>query len=290
MARANLAWSVTVPFLSRLSAALLLISGAALAQEPTPGPAAKTPPTEASSPPAICTDRPSKATSACTVPKGSFQLETDLINWTRFDFEGMRTDTVLYTSPTLKYGLTESTDIQASITPYETVRTRDASGVSKISGVGDLYLRVKQRLTPSDAKAQFALIPYIKIPTAKTGLGNRKVEGGLVGTGVFTLPAGFSLTFTPEIDDLENANLDGHHAQVVGALNLSKTLSSKVTANAELWTAQNYDPLSTVRQYSVDGAIAYVPSSNLQFDAGANVGLNRFTPGVQLYLGIARRF
>ena len=279
-----------MPLLSRLSATLLLVSGAALAQEPIPGPAAKTPPTEASSPPAICTDRPSKATSACTVPKGSFQLETDVVNWTRFDFEGTRTDTILYTSPTLKYGLTGSTDVEASITPYETLRTRDASGVSKISGVGDLYLRVKQRLTPSDAKAQFALIPYIKIPTAKTGLGNRKAEGGVIGTGVFTLPAGFSLTFTPEIDDLENANLDGHHAQLVGAVNISKTLSPKVTANAELWTAQNYDPLGTVRQYSLDGAIAYVPSSNLQFDAGANIGLNRYTPGCQLYVGVARRF
>ena len=224
------------------------------------------------------------------MPEGSFQLETDLANWTRFDFEGTRTDTILYTSPTLKYGLTGSTDVEASITPYETVRTRDASGISKISGPGDLYLRLKQRLTSSDAKAQFALIPYIKIPTAKTGLGNRKVEGGLVGTGVFTLPAGFSLTFTPEIDDLENANLDGHHAQLVGALNLSKTLSPKVTANAELWTARNYDPLGTVRQYSLDAAIAYVPLYNLQFDAGANIGLNRYTPGVQLYVGLAKRF
>jgi hypothetical protein len=275
---------------SRLSTMLFLVPCAALAQEPPPGLAAKAPPTEANSPPPICTDRPSKATSACTVPKGLFQLETDLANWTRFDFEGTRTDTILYTSPTLKYGLTASTDVEISITPYETVRTRDASGVSKISGVGDLYLRVKQRLTPSDAKAQFALMPYIKIPTAKTGLGNRKVEGGLIGTGVFTLPAGFSLTFTPEIDDLENANLDGHHAQLVGAINLSKTLSSKVTANAELWTAQNYDPSGAVKQYSVDTAIAYAPTSNLQFDAGANIGLNRYTPGVQIYAGVARRF
>jgi hypothetical protein len=279
-----------VSLLSRVSATLLLVSSATLAQEPSPGPAAKAPLAEANSPPAICTDRPSKATSACTVPKGSFQLETDLANWTRFDFEGTRTDTVLYTSPTLKYGLTASTDVEASITPYETARTRDASGVSKISGVGDLYLRVKQRLAASDAKAQFALIPFIKIPTAKTGLGNRKAEGGLIGTGVFTLPAGFSLTFTPEIDDLENANLDGHHAQLVGAFNVSKTLSSKVTANAELWTAQNYDPSGTVRQYSVDTAIAYAPTSNLQFDAGANIGINRYTPGIQLYAGVARRF
>ena len=80
------------------------------------------------------------------------------------------------------------------------------------------------------------------------------------------------------------------HVQLVGALNFSKTLSPKVTVNAELWTAQNYDPSGTLRQYSIDGAIAYVPSSNLQFDAGANVGLNRYTPGIQLYVGVARRF
>ena len=276
--------------LSRATILLFLLPTAGLAQSVTPGPAANAAQSEASSPPAICTDRPSKATSACTVPKGSFQLETDLVNWTRFDFEGTRTDTLLYSSPTLKYGLTDSTDVQAAITPYETVRARDAAGVSKISGVGDLYLRVKQRFTPSDAKAQFALIPYIKIPTAKTGLGNRKIEGGLIGTGVFTLPAGFSLTLTPEIDDLENANLDGHHAQLVGALNVSKTLSPKVTANAELWTAQNYEPSGTVRQYSLDGAVAYVPVSTLQLDAGLNIGLNRLTPGLQLYAGVARRF
>ena len=272
------------------AATLLLMSSAVLAQDPSRAAPAAVGKADTSGPPPICTDRPSKATSACTVPKGSFQLETDLINWTRFDFQGTRTDTILYTNPTLKYGLTTSTDVEASITPYQTVRARDSLGVTKISGIGDLYLRIKQRLTPSDAKVQFALIPYIKVPTAKSGLGNRKVEGGLVGTGVFTLPAGFSLTVTPEIDDLENSNLDGHHAQVVGALNLSKTLSSKVTANAELWTAQNYDPSGTIRQYSADGAIAFVPSSNLQFDAGVNIGLNRYTPGVQLYLGVARRF
>jgi hypothetical protein len=286
----QLAWRSKLYLLSRLSATILLMSSAVLAQEPPPNAPATAISTEANSLPAICTDRPSKATSACTVPQGSFQLETDLINWTRFDFAGTRTDTILYTNPVLKYGLTNSTDVEASITPYETVRTRDASGVSTLGGLGDIYLRIKQRLTPSDAKAQFALIPYIKIPTARTGIGNRKLEGGLVGTGVFTLPAGFSLTLTPEFDDLENANLDGHHAQLVGAVNLSKALSSKVTVNAEVWTSQNYDPLGTVRQYSVDGALAYTPSADLQFDVGTNIGLNRDTPGVQIYAGVARRF
>ena len=238
----------------------------------------------------ICTDRPGKNTSACTVPKGAFQLETDILNWTRFNFEGTRTDTIFYTNPTFKYGLTSSTDIEANLAPLETIRTRDDSGVSNMHGVGDLYLRVKQRLTPPDAKAQFAVIPFIKIPTAKFGIGNRKFEGGVVGTGVFTLSKAYSLTFSPELDDLENTNLDGHHAQFVAALSLSRTLSSKLTASAEVWTSQNYDPSATVRQYSFDGALAFVRSSNLQFDGGVNVGLSRFTPGVQAYLGVSKRF
>lgn len=268
----------------------VFLSGAAMAQEAPNSSLSLTAPAADSSPTPICTDRPGKNTSACTVPEGSFQLETDVVNWTRYDFEGTRTDTIFYTNPTLKYGLTSSTDVEVNIAPYETVRTRDAIGVSSPHGVGDLYLRVKQRLTAADAKAQFAVIPFLKVPTAKFGIGNGKVEGGLVATGVFTLSKEYSLTFTPEVDDIENGDLHGHHAQFVAALSLAKTLSSKLTANAEVWTSQNYDPSGTIRQYSFDGALAYVASSNLQFDGGINVGLNRFTPGVQAYIGVSRRF
>ncbi len=238
----------------------------------------------------ICTDRPAKASSACTVPGGVVQIETDLLNWTRQDIDGTRSDLILYTSPTLKYGVGESTDIEASITPLVVSRFRDGGGTSRLSGVGDLYLRLKQRLTAADARAQFAVLPYVKLPTAKTGIGNRRVEAGVAATGVFTLPAGFSLTVTPEIDDLADADLHGHHAQLVGALNLGKALSSKLTVNAELWAQRNYDPAATVSQYSADGAIAYVLTANWQIDAGVNVGLNHQTPGIQAYFGVATRF
>lgn len=268
----------------------IFLSSAAMAQEAPKSSPGVTAPAADASPTPICTDRPGKNTSACTVPEGSFQLETDVVNWTRYDFEGTRTDAIFYTNPAIKYGLTSSSDVEVNIAPYETVRTRDATGVSSLHGIGDLYLRVKQRLTAADAKAQFAIIPFLKVPTAKFGIGNGKVEGGLVATGVITLSKEYSLTFTPEVDDIENGNLHGHHAQFVAALSLAKTLSSKLTANAEVWTSQNYDPLGTVRQYSFDGALAYVASSNLQFDLGVNVGLNRLTPGVQAYIGVSRRF
>ena len=244
----------------------------------------------ASEAPALCTDRPTKATSACTVPKGMVQIETDLINFTRLSDSGFHADTILWTNPTLKFGLGEATDIQFNIAPYETIRLHGQGLSASTSGVGDLYIRLKQRLTPSDAKAAFAIVPYIKIPTAKTGIGNRKVEGGLVGTGVFGLDNGFTLTITPEIDALLDSDGHGRHAQFVGALNLGKTLSSKLTAYAELWTAQNRDPAGHLSQYSADFALAYLAGPTLQYDVGVNFGLNRVTPDVQAYVGISTRF
>jgi Putative MetA-pathway of phenol degradation len=241
-------------------------------------------------PPALCTDRPTKATAACTVPKGMLQIESDLVNWTRNSDAGERSDTWFVTSPLVKYGVGDATDVEVGITPYVIVRTRDSSGVSKARGIGDLTLRVKQRLTPSDAKALFALEPFVKIPTAKSPIGNGKVEGGLIGTGVFSLPHGFSLTISPEVDALADGDGSGRHAQLVGAVNIGKSLTPKLTAYAELWAAQNQDPDGHVRQASADVAVAYLVGPTLQVDAGANVGLNRATPDLQGYVGVSTRF
>lgn len=276
-------------FSLRLASSALFLPAAALAQSATEtAPAAAAPSSDL---PALCTDRPTKATSACTVPKGMVQIESDLINFTRIEIGGVKIDTILYTSPTIKYGIGDSTDIEASITPYETIRVHGGGfGSASIGGIGDLYFKVKQRLTDPSATNQFALVPYIKIPTAKLGIGNRKVEGGLIGTGLFGLGNGFTLTVSPEADLLSDGDLHGRHVQLIGALNLGKALTSNVSASVELWTAQNFDPSGTVHQYSIDGGLAWVARPNLQFDVGANFGLNQATPDVQVYAGISTRF
>jgi hypothetical protein len=67
-------------------------------------------------------------------------------------------------------------------------------------------------------------------------------------------------------------------------------LSNRFTISGELWGAWDFDPSGTVRQYSLDGAAAFLLSNNVQIDAGVNFGLNRNTPDVELYSGIAFRF
>jgi hypothetical protein len=58
----------------------------------------------------------------------------------------------------------------------------------------------------------------------------------------------------------------------------------------ELWTNVNLDPSGTVKQASVDAALAYAVSNSVQIDTGANIGLTRDTPDVELYGGLSLRF
>ena len=64
----------------------------------------------------------------------------------------------------------------------------------------------------------------------------------------------------------------------------------KLNLSAEIWGQWDWDPAGTTRQASADGAVAYLLSNNVQLDAGANFGLNRNTPDVELYGGVSKRF
>lgn len=273
-------------------AALFLLAAAspAVAQSVASDPAtAPLPAPLAAAPAPICTDRPTRANVVCTVPEGMVQIEADMVNWTRNRDAGARTDAILYTNPTFKYGLEKLTDVEVNIAPYETIDTHAAGTAASVGSVGDLYVRLKQQLTGGTGKVQVALIPYVKAPTAKVGVGNGEWEGGVIAPVVVSLPQGWTLNVGPEVDILADGDLRGHHAQLVSLVNLSKSVG-KATLYAEFWNAQNFDPVRTVHQYSADVAAAYLIRPTLQIDLGANVGLNRSTPDTQVYLGLSTRF
>jgi hypothetical protein len=73
-------------------------------------------------------------------------------------------------------------------------------------------------------------------------------------------------------------------------LNLSAPVAPRLTIAGELWTNSNFDPAGTAKQASADAALAYGVSDNLQLDGGANFGLTRSTPDVELYVGTSIRF
>ena len=243
----------------------------------------------------FCTDRPTKGTGPCTVDAGHLQVEADIFNATQQNSDGVVTDTYLYTNPSFRLGLTENLDVELNMTPYEEVVIHDhASGTrTDVSGIGDMLVRLKTSLV-GNGQGVFsaALDPYVKIPTAPSAIGNGAVETGLVVPLQYGLSDVWSLSLAPEVDILKNQLDEGRHAACVMDIGITRTVSSQITATAEFWANENIDPAGTVHQMSVDVAGTWQPPDmrDLQFDAGANFGLDRNTPAAQLYLGVSHRF
>lgn len=238
----------------------------------------------------ICTDRPTKSNAACTVPEGMAQIEADLFSWSRTNSGPARADMRVYTNPTFKYGLGPDSDIQLNIAPLIEVRTRSGDQTVNQTGVGDLTLRFKQRLTGPNDSVQIALIPFVKVPIARRGIGNGEWEGGLIVP--VQVPFGnATLTLVPQVDLLADAVVPGdRHLEFQGVVNIAHPIAPRTTLAAELWTSQNWDPAGALRQYSADVAVSHLIDNALQFDVGGNFGLNRATPALQLYVGVSVRF
>jgi hypothetical protein len=198
----------------------------------------------------ICTDRPTKSNFACTVPKGLIQIEADGFNWLSNSSGGTRTDQLLFTNPTFKYGLSNSSDVQLNWVPFTTIRSRDAAGhVTTLSGVGDVTVRFKQRLASADGAFQLSILPFVKLPTAKLSVGNGKVEGGVAVPVNISVPGGWTFTLGPQLDVLADFDGNGRHAGITGLINIAKQFGEFTLYN-EIWTSQNFDPEGTLSQYS----------------------------------------
>jgi hypothetical protein len=238
----------------------------------------------------ICTDRPTKSNAACTVPEGKVQIEADLFSWTRIGSGAARADVLVYSNPTLKYGLGANSDIQLNFAPLVEVRSRAGGQTVSQTGSGDLTLRFKQRLTGPEALAQIAVIPFVKAPTAQSGIGNGEWEGGVILPVQVPLGAA-TLTLVPQANLIAGALVpEDRHLEFQGVVNLAYPVAPRTTMALELWTSQNWDPAGTVRQYSADAAVSHLLNDALQLDIGGNFGLNQATPNIQLYAGISARF
>ena len=238
----------------------------------------------------ICTDRPTKANAICTVPVGDWQLESTAAGWSKTAAGGAETKVLTLGSSVVKIGLTDRSDLQIGWTPYVDIKAKEGGETSSTSGIGDVTVRYKHRLTSDGSAVQLGLIPFVKLPTASRGIGNRKLEGGLAVPLSFALGGGVTATLGPEADLLADGDGDGRHFALVNLINLSGPIAPRLTLAGELWSNFNFDPAGTVKQASADAALAYAVSNDVQVDAGANVGLTRDTADLELYAGISLRF
>ena len=271
------------------------------------------------------TDRPSKTDSPVTVDAGRFQLEADFANYTydRYNALGTNTrvETLLVTPTFLKVGLFENVDFQMLVPTYEWIRTdaRDvavtvtipATGpgstgtitttqtrreVTTVDGYGDMLFRLKINLVGNEGGPFLAaVIPFVKAPTASTGVGNGRVEGGINFPINYSLPLGFTLFAQTRYDFLYNGDNDGYHALFsnnVGAVRaIPGILDGKLSAYGEFASAvssreSRTDPLVL----TADTGLIFQLTPTIAIDVNGFFGLTRGAPDVNVFGGIGVRF
>lgn len=231
----------------------------------------------------ICADRPGQTTATCTVPAGHWQVETSIADWSLQKGGGDRSTALTLGQATVKFGLTDRSDIAVDVTTWQ----RDG----REQGFGDVSILYKHRLTRDDAPLQLAVLPVVKIPAAKRPLGNGKSEAALlvpIGYAVGNSP--FSLSFTPELDWAADSDGHGRHPSMVQVAGVAWQASEKLSLAADLLHQWDWDPQGTTRQASAGGSVACLLRDDVQLDAGANLGLNRVSSDVELYAGVSKRF
>jgi hypothetical protein len=247
------------------------------------------------------TDRPTKVLGPNTIDAGHISIESDAFNyvWDSSSPSGAHTRVITTFDPTVRVGLTNSTELALVFAGWSDIYSVGASGsgVTSASGLGDLYLRLKWNLFGNDGgDYSFAVMPYIKLPTAEktyalaAGL-NNEVEGGVVNSLGFTLPADFAVTLQAQLDFLKNGADTGSHLNFQGIINVGHTVPGwdEATAYVELYNqsteSNNQSPI-----WTADFALAWLVNDTFQLDAGVNLGLNKAAADFNPYIGLSKRF
>ncbi len=247
------------------------------------------PPVAASETGPVCTDRPTRANAVCTVPAGRVQVEADAVSYTRDTGGGVTSETLAAAAVVLKRGIDARSDVELGWTAWQESEIDTGTRRARTGGIGDLVLRYKRRLTSGDAAIGVSAIPYVKLPSAPAGIGNERLEGGLILPVSLGLPGGVGLTLGPEIDLLAEADGSGTRINLTNLVNLSRSFG-RLTLYAEYWTANDFAAEIDGDQSSADVAASWLFTPDFQVDAGANFGLDEQSPDYQVYLGVAKRF
>jgi hypothetical protein len=244
----------------------------------------------------MSTDRPDTTEAPYTVDAGHFQVEADLFKFTRERHNVAKDHTVteaLELAPfNFKVGLCNYSDLQLVVPTYTSLRTRDRrTRVSEtVRGFGDMEVRVKINVWGNDGgEIALALMPYVKLPTGRRGIGNDAVEGGLIVPVAFELPRGWGLGAMAQVDVNEDGDGSGHHLELMNTLALSHDIVGDLAGYVEFISLASADERAKWSG-SAGFGLTYALTRDIQLDAGLNVGITRAADDFQPFAGVSWRF
>ncbi len=238
----------------------------------------------------IVTDRPDRTESPISVEPGHFQHETDIVNMT-FDHDGDLYGG-FFMAPNVKLGLTESSDIQIVVSSYNYESSRGDENSKnvrrKVGGFGDLVIRYKQNIFGNNGEGDaLAVMPYIKAPTARSGLGNGSLEGGIMLPYILELCDGFLIGAMTQVDFLRKDAGDGYRPNLINSATTSFNVTNSVAMYTEIFTSVGPKALP---EHTFDVGFVYLLDKFTQFDIGVNFGLNDAAPDLNPFIGLSQKF
>jgi len=238
----------------------------------------------------LSTDRPDATESPYTVDAGHLQLEADVVAYLR-DVgrdDGAHLRGWAFPITNLKLGLTNGIDAQLVVETFRWEENTDAGSEATVDGFGDLVLRGKFNLWGNDeGPTAFALLPFVKFPTAGEGLGNDHVEWGIALPLAVGLPRGFGLGAQLVVEALRNDGDTGYHAGLGASATVNHVLVGNLSGFVEIAAA---GPADGEWEVTFDAGLTYGIGEDVQLDVGAFVGLNRAASDLVLFAGISWRF
>ena len=240
----------------------------------------------------MATDRPDKTESAYTVDAGHYQIEMDVLSYTR-DRTSHESTTSLAIAPTnFKVGVLNNVDLQIVIETYNIERTkdRDRGDTSRLSGFGDVTLRAKFNLWGNDGgPSALSAMPFVKVPTATGGLGNGSTEGGVIFPFAMELPAEWGLGAQVEVDHSADSSGPDYHQEFSQTVTVSHDIVGKLGGYVELFSSVSNERHSAWIA-TFDLGFTYAISRDVQLDAGVNIGLTDAADDVNPFVGLSLRY
>jgi hypothetical protein len=227
----------------------------------------------------LSTDRPDTTESPHTVDAGHFQFELEIASW---EHDG---NSNTYNGPELnaKFGLNNCTDVQLVLPFYS-----HEEGGSE--GFGDVQIRLKRNIWGNDeGSTAFAVMPYIKLPTANGDLGNGEIEGGLILPLGFDGPMGFSCAVMTEFDLTSDEDGSGYHMAFLNSATASHSMTENSAFFLELVSVLSSDTDAHSEAYFNSGCTWSI-TPDLQLDGGLRIGLTDASVGLTPFLGISARY
>jgi hypothetical protein len=236
----------------------------------------------------FCPNRPSLGSSGCTTLPGQVQVEVAGVDWTRDNNADERVDSIRFVDTLARIGVGPKTEFQIGWSPQVVQRTRDKAGgtVSRVSGVSDVMLAVRQNITHSDGHGlSTAVQPFVTLPTGRGEISDGTWSAGAVIPVVYEVNDTWSVGFTGQAAAQADQDRHGRHFDASGIIEVGYTISTNVTAFGDFLLERDNDPAQHVTMTQLAGSLAWQPTKRTQLDVLAVAGLNRDTPDLRLALG-----